>query len=106
MCTSQIAYTLYIYITKEAATSYPKTTPTPPKKKKKRKKKKKKTFLKDVNEFSMFTRNWGRQLSIVAIQFGLGKNTNKMIEKSKGKRNNAIKKKEKIGPKKGCTRKV
>ena len=39
---------------------------------------KKKTFLKDVNEFSMFTRNWGRKLSIVAIQFGLGKNTNKI----------------------------
>ena len=61
----------------------PTQPPPPPKKKKKRKKKKKKTFLKDVNEFSMFTRNWGRQLSIVAIQFGLGKNTNKMIEKVK-----------------------
>ena len=31
----------------------------------------------------MFTRNWGRKLSIVAIQFGLGKNTNKMIEEVK-----------------------
>ena len=87
MCTSQTAYTLYIYIYihyKRSCNFLPRhTPPTPHPNTHTHTQKKKKTFLKDVNEFSMFTRNWGRQLSIVAIQFGIGKNTNKMIEKVK-----------------------